>query len=61
MDQLRYDVEFEPFTERHYIKKYRKTYKEPNDWGGDSLHLNLTCPAQVLLSAALAGGGSTPS
>jgi len=28
MDRLNYDVEFEPFTERHYIKKFRKLYKD---------------------------------
>jgi len=28
MDRLNYDVEFESFTERHYIKKFRKQYKD---------------------------------
>lgn len=27
MDRLNYNVEFEPFTERHYIKKFQKEYK----------------------------------
>jgi hypothetical protein len=28
MEQFNYRVEFEPFTERHYIKNFRKEYKE---------------------------------
>jgi hypothetical protein len=27
MDRLNYDVSFDPFTERHYIKKFIKQYK----------------------------------
>ena len=30
MDQFNYRAEFEDFTERHYIKKFRKKYK--NQW-----------------------------
>jgi len=30
MEQFNYNVKFEPFTERHYIKKFRKEYK--NKW-----------------------------
>ena len=41
MDQLRYDVEFEPFTERHYIKKFRKAYKEK--WPPTELAINDAC------------------
>ena len=28
MEQFNYRVEFEPFTERHYIKKFQKEYKD---------------------------------
>jgi len=28
MDQFNYRVEFEPFAERHYVKKFRKAYKD---------------------------------
>jgi len=28
MEQFNYRVEFEPFTERHYIKKFQKAYKD---------------------------------
>jgi len=41
MDQLRYNVEFEPFTERHYIKKFRKAYKEK--WPPTELAINDAC------------------
>jgi len=41
MDQLRYNVEFEPFTERHYIKKFRKSYKEK--WPPTELAINDAC------------------
>jgi len=41
MDQLRYDVEFESFTERHYIKKFRKAYKEK--WPPTELAINDAC------------------
>ena len=41
MDQLRYDVEFEPFTERHYVKKFRKAYKEK--WPPTKLAINDAC------------------
>jgi hypothetical protein len=41
MDQLRYNVKFEPFTERHYIKKFRKAYKEK--WPPTELAINDAC------------------
>ena len=41
MDQLRHDVEFEPFTERHYIKKFRKVHKDK--WPPTELAINDTC------------------
>ena len=28
MDQFNYRVNFEPFTERHYVKKFQKEYKD---------------------------------
>jgi len=28
MEQFNYRVEFEPFTERHYVKNFKKAYKE---------------------------------
>ena len=28
MEQFNYRVEFEPFTERHYVKNFQKAYKE---------------------------------
>jgi hypothetical protein len=28
MEQYNYRVEFEPFTERHYVKKFKKEYKD---------------------------------
>jgi hypothetical protein len=28
MDQFNYRVQFEPFTERHYINKFQKAYKD---------------------------------
>ncbi len=28
MDQFNYSVEFDPFTERHYVKKFKKQYGE---------------------------------
>ena len=28
MEQFNYRVEFEPFTERHYVKKFKKEYKD---------------------------------
>jgi hypothetical protein len=28
MEQFNYRVEFEPFTERHYVKKFKKDYKD---------------------------------
>jgi hypothetical protein len=28
MEQFNYRVKFEPFTERHYVKKFRKNYKD---------------------------------
>jgi hypothetical protein len=28
MDQFNYRVQFEPFTERHYIKRFQKEYKD---------------------------------
>jgi len=28
MEQFNYRVQFEPFTERHYVKKFQKAYKD---------------------------------
>ena len=28
MEQFNYRVQFEPFTERHYVKKFHKDYKD---------------------------------
>jgi hypothetical protein len=41
MAQLSFKVEFEPFTTRHYIKKFRKAYKEK--WPTTELAINDAC------------------
>jgi len=41
MDQSSYEVDFDPYTERHYIKKFRKRYNEK--WPPTELAINDTC------------------
>ena len=41
MAQSNFDVEFEEFTKRHYIKKFRKAYKEK--WPPTELAINDAC------------------
>jgi len=41
MAQSNFDVEYEEFTKRHYIKKFRKAYKEK--WPPTELAINDTC------------------
>lgn len=41
MVQLNYSVEFDDFTERHYIKKFRKAYKDK--WPPTELAISDTC------------------
>jgi hypothetical protein len=41
MEQSNYSVEFEKFTERHYIKKFRKAYKEK--WATTELAIYDAC------------------
>ena len=41
MVQSNYSVEFDDFTERHYIKKFRKAYKDK--WPLTELAINDTC------------------
>jgi len=41
MVQSNYSVEFDDFTERHYIKKFRKAYKDK--WPPTELAINDTC------------------
>jgi len=41
MAQLNFDVTFEEFTKRHYIKKFRKAYKE--SWPPTELAINDAC------------------